>query len=89
MGETTNNGLGYLTDPDGKPSDTRLKSWVLFMFAIIVGLVILIMWGLDKGTPTIEQYQVPFLLFTICLVGGASWQLFGKVLEVMAGKRIK
>jgi hypothetical protein len=85
----TKTAVGFLTDPTGKPSDTRLKSWILFIFSLIIAIIILLMFGFDKDGATIEDYQVPFFLFAITFVGGISWQLLGKALEIMSEKRIK
>jgi hypothetical protein len=78
-----------LSDPTGKPSDIRLKSWIMFALAILQGLIIMLMFWMAKDKPTLDQYQVPFALFCIFLVGGICFQLMGKLLETWAGKRLQ
>jgi hypothetical protein len=74
----------FITDSDGKPSDTRLKSWGLYIYSLIVYSLTLLMWTFDKSGATIQEYQIPLGIATLLLVGGCFWQLFGKVLETIA-----
>lgn len=72
------NKKSFLTDATGKPSDTRLKSWICFVISFGVMIVDMIGKGGDNA----------IMYFIILFIGGASWQLLGKVLETVASKKI-
>ena len=83
-----NRKTGFLTDGEGKPSDTRLKSWVLFVCAILIMGFVLFMWGFGNESKS-KDFQVPIMFFLVCLGGGISIQFLGKLMETFAIKKLQ